>query len=229
MPISSQLRKTTHPPMAGAFVQVTANKSISVTYGGAYAAAPRRAKAADNTLCDVRIAPDEAGYTDRLFVVVDDEKAEDRYIIGKDLVKVGVSKQVAQMWIERYNTELCMNTMASVNGTADYPLGIYVPKAGEYQISNANANTNTNADVYLTFNGTAIWKLSSSTYTLSLPEGTTAEYGLRINVRKAPETLTGLDEAIVDAQGETRKVVINDQVFIIRGNKVYSVDGSLVK
>ncbi len=120
-----------------------------------------------------------------------------------------------------------MNTMASVNGTADYPLGIYVPKAGKYQIS--NANTNTDADVYLTFNGTVIWKLSSSAYTLLLPEGTTAEYGLRINVRKAPETLTGLDEAVVDAQGETRKVVINDQVFIIRGNKVYSVDGSLVK
>ena len=45
-----------------------------------------------------------------------------------------------------------------------------------------------------------------------------------------PEKITtGIDEAVVDAKGETRKVLINDQVFIIRGEKVYSVDGQLVK
>ena len=39
----------------------------------------------------------------------------------------------------------------------------------------------------------------------------------------------GMDEAVVDAQGNIRKVLINDQVFIIRDNKVYSIDGQLVR
>ena len=40
---------------------------------------------------------------------------------------------------------------------------------------------------------------------------------------------TGVDEAIVDAKGETRKVLIGNQVFIIRGDKVYTIDGQLVR
>ena len=46
---------------------------------------------------------------------------------------------------------------------------------------------------------------------------------------KSPQIATGLDEAVVDAKGETRKVLINNTVYIIRGENVYSVDGQLVK
>ena len=42
-------------------------------------------------------------------------------------------------------------------------------------------------------------------------------------------TATGLDEALIDAQGETRKVLIDQKVFIIRGNEVYTIAGQLVK
>ena len=59
-----------------------------------------------------------------------------------------------------------------------------------------------------------------------LNEGTDANYGLRINARKTP---TAIDEAVVDAQGDIRKVLINGQVFIIRGKNVYSIDGQLLK
>jgi len=52
---------------------------------------------------------------------------------------------------------------------------------------------------------------------------------LRLSVRKTPAVVTGIDEAIVDANGETRKVLINNQVFIIRGNEVYTIDGQMVK
>ena len=37
------------------------------------------------------------------------------------------------------------------------------------------------------------------------------------------------DEAVLDAQGETQKILINDHVYIIRGNNVYTIDGQLVK
>jgi hypothetical protein len=44
-----------------------------------------------------------------------------------------------------------------------------------------------------------------------------------------PQVATDLGAAVVDADGKTTKVLYNGQVFIIRGEKVYSVDGQLVK
>jgi len=214
----------------GAFVEVENDKAITVSYGGTYAA-PRRARAEEAPLMDVRIAPAEAEYTDRLFVTVDEEKAETGYVVGKDLAKLGVSKSVAQMWINRYDAQLCLNTVAPVNGVAEYPLSIFAPKAGEYMITINNSQfTMHNADyaLYLTLNGRVIWNLSYAPYTATLEKGTTTTYGLRL-ILQAPQTATGLDEALIDAQGEARKVLINQKVFIIRGNEVYTLDGRLVK
>ena len=59
-------------------------------------------------------------------------------------------------------------------------------------------------------------------------QGTNEHYGLRI-VAKSPQVATSIEEAVVDAQGGTRKVLINDKVYIIRGENVYSIDGQLVK
>jgi hypothetical protein len=133
------------------------------------------------------------------------------------------------MWINRYDAKLCMNTQALVNGVAEYPLTISAPAAGEYTITNSQFTIhNEDYSLYLTLNGEAIWNLSDGAYTFTLPKGNTAEYGLRISA-KAPEVATGIDEAVVDAQGETRKVLINNQVLIIRGNNIYSIDGRLVK
>lgn len=82
--------------------------------------------------------------------------------------------------------------------------------------------------LYLTLNGEAIANLSDGAYLLNLQKGTDNNYGLRVSAR-APQVSTGIDEAVVDAQGDIRKVLINNQVFIIRGDKVYSIDGQLVK
>lgn len=211
------------------FVQVSTAKDITVTYGGAYAAAPRRAKA-ENTEAnyEIRIAPMGAQYTDRLFIAADEEKTADKYVIGKDLAKMGTSSKVAQMWVNNYNTKLCMSTAAPIYGITEYPLGIYAPKAGEYIIS--SQQTVEDYDLYLTMNGEAIWNLNKGAYTLTLNKGTEANYGLRISSRKAPEIVTGLDEAVVDSKDAiATKVLIGNQVFIIRGDKVYSIDGQLVK
>ena len=208
----------------GAFVQVDNNKNITVVKNGAFAA-PRRTRSQANLIYDVRIAPAEAAYTDRLFIKTTDSR-ENAYTVGQDLAKVGVSSLVPQMWINRYDAKLCVNTAELINGTAEYPLGISVPANGEYTISNVNDNDD--YTLYLTLNGEAIWDLSDAPYTLDLTKGTTNTYGLRISA-KAPQVVTGIDEAVVDAKGETRKVLINNQVFIIRGNNIYTIDGQLVK
>ena len=219
----------------GVFVQAPAtNDNIIVTYGGSNSAsaAPRRAKAAiEDINYEVRIAPINKGYTDRLFAYMSEAKEEDVYTVGQDLEKMGVSTIAAQMWINRYDTKLCLNTMAPKEGYADYPLGISIPEAGKYTISiEYTADGNRDAEgLYLTRNGEIIWNLSQNAYTTTFEKGTTDEYGLRIRA-KAPQVITGFEDAIMDSKEATAtKVLINDQVFIIRGGEVYTITGNKVK
>lgn len=212
------------------FVQVTTPQpSVSADVASGIAPAPYRrapqAQTADNRFV-VEIARN-GKMNDRLIVQTADEK-DNTYVIGKDLAKMGVGTQTSQMWISRYNTKLCKNTVEMLNDRADYPLSIYAPAAGEYTLSSQPSAFSDQIALYLTRNGEAIWNLSEGDYVLSLEKGTSTQYGLRISA-KAPQNATGVDEAVIDAQGETRKVLINDKVYIIRGDKVYSVDGQLVK
>ena len=211
----------------GAFVQVESDKNITVVKDGAFAA-PRRTQAQANLTYDVRIAPAEGAYTDRLFIKTTDNREADFYTVGQDLAKVGVSSIVPQMWINRYDAKLCVNTQELANETADYPLGISIPQAGEYTISQEATAQADNNSLYLTYNGEVIWNLTNGAYTASLPQGDVMGYGLRI-IAKTPSVATGVDEALIDAQGNTQKVLIDNKVYIIRGNNVYSADGQLVK
>ncbi len=163
---------------------------------------------------------------DNIFIRTAEEKAP-VYTVGKDLVKAGVNAYLPQLWINRYDEQLAVNTTAAVNGVYDYPLTLNIPRAGEYRIAVADTQGEAEA-LYLTKDGVAIWNLSEGAYVGSFEKGEDASYGLRTGA-KAPQITTGIDEAVVDAQGETKKVLINDKVYIIRGEKVYSVDGQLVK
>ena len=146
--------------------------------------------------------------------------------------KMGVSSKVAQMWINRYDTKLCLNTMAPIEAQVDYPLGIIVPEAGKYTISiKYTANDNSQADLFLTLAGEPIWNLSQNAYTVKLEQGTTSRYGLR-TVSKAPQTTTDIEPIWMDPEGnaiKAAKVLINNHVYIIRDGKLYTITGSLVR
>ena len=162
--------------------------------------------------------------------VLPEEDKEDKYVIGHDLSHLGISNQKAQIWVFRYGTKLALNTTAPVDGVADYALRVYAPKNGEYTITNIQSPMSDEEYVlYLTRDGEAVWNLSDGAYTAELTAGVHKEYGLRLSARKSPAVVTGMDEAIVDAKGETQKVLINNQVFIIREGNVYSIDGQMVK
>ena len=216
-----------------AFVKVESPQSVVVERATNQSAitpkaAPRHAKTitTGGDRYTVEIMPENGKLADRLFLLVDEDKP-DEYTDGKDLPKAGVGSARAQMWVNRYNAKLCKNTIASIDGQAEYPLGIYAPKAGEYTIYIA-AQPEGEQAMYLTFDGTAIWNMNDGAYTMNLERGTTCHYGLRISA-KSPQVATGVDEAVVDAHDKTKKVLINDRVYIIRENNVYSVDGQLVK
>ena len=214
------------------FIQTTsAGGSVDVnrnSYANPLSAPRRRAKEqVSQTQYELMLAASEADVTDRVIVCLDEDKEKDVYTVGHDLVKMGVSDIVPQMWINRYEKKMCINTVAGFDDTADYPLGIFAPKDGEYDLFIEDQPDNESM-LYLTYDGAAIWNLSFGGYVANLNKGTNTHYGLRI-VRKAPQITTGFDEAVVDAKGETHKVVINDQVYIIRGEKVYTIDGQMVK
>lgn len=216
-----------------AFVQVDVDKEIVVEYNHNPYQAPRRTLAAYsdiNAKYEVRLAPMNKAYTDRVFVRMNNEKEQDVYTIGKDLSKMGVSKKVPQMWVNRYEAQLCLNTMTPVEGSADYPLAIFAPNAGEYTLGiKYGAVTDTQSDLYLTLDGQAIWNLSRNAYVLDLEQGTTERYGLRLSA-KAPQSPQAIDEILVDSKDETAvKVLFNGQVFIIRGGEVYTITGNKVK
>lgn len=192
----------------------------------------RRGKAANKQYLSLRdyyaiaLTPEDGSRVAKVYVLPEEDK-EDKYVAGHDLAKIDMSDRKAQIWINRYNENLGLNTTAPINEVAEFPVNIYAPNAGEYAISLAS-QPDEEYTVYLLQNGQAIWNLSSNAYTVELKVGTNETYGLRLT-RKGPKATTDIDEAVVDAQGNTRKVIINDKVFIIRGNQVYSIDGQIVK
>ncbi len=220
------------------FVQATQATPVVVTKetsAGIVNAAPRRRAAAAaaelpqgiTAVYRLAIAGEGQPEADNLFVQVAEDEKADRYTIGQDLVKGGVASGRAQVWVSRYDAKLSVNTQALSENEATYPLTIQVPANGEYVLS-VGANENEDYALYLTRDGEAIWNLSNGAYVGSFEKGAHTNYGLRVSAR-APQITTGIDEAVVDAKGETRKVVINDKVYIIRGEHIYSADGQLVK
>ena len=175
----------------------------------------------------VALTPDNGSRAAKVYVLPEEDKV-DEYINGRDLVKFGMSDRKAQIWVNRYGTKLGLNTTAPVNEVAEFPISVYAPAAGEYTID-LQAQPDEDYTVYLTQNGEAIWNLSDAPYVVNLNAGVNKTYALRLSARKAPQTATGIDEAIIDAQGDTRKVLIDNKVYIIRGNNIYTVDGQLVK
>lgn len=211
------------------YVQAPAAKSIVVANGASYAPIRRANAQAVPTKYEVSVtAAGATKYADHLSIKLNEDKEANQYIIGQDLVKFGVSTKVAQMWIDRYDAKLCVNAVAPEDDATSFPMSLFAPKAGDYTIAIDREVATEDYNLYLTYNGQAIWNLSDGAYVANLNKGTDANYGLRISL-KAPQVTTGVDEAIVDAQGETRKVLINNQVFIIRGNNVYSIDGQLIR
>jgi hypothetical protein len=211
----------------GAFVQVESDKNITVTKDGAFAA-PRRTRAQANLTYDVRIAPVAASYTDRLFIKTTDSR-ENRYTVGQDLAKVSVSSLVPQMWIDRYDEKLCVNTDELINETANYPLGISVPENGTYQISSAT-EMQANQELYVTRNGSAIWNLAYGPYTVTLDKGTYSEYGIKLIQSNTPDVTTGVDQTqTTNDKLQIQKVLIDNKVYIVREGELYTITGQKVQ
>ncbi len=212
---------------APVFVQVAADKNFSIydNWSDAAAHVPTRRANVDNSYYEVQISSGEE-YTDRIYLFTQEDK-EDRYVIGLDLAKAGTSTKVAQMWVDRYNTKLCVNTTAPIGKTATYPLGISVPQEGEYYIYPAT-DLASNQEMYVTYDGRAIWNLAYGPYMVNLPAGTHTQYGLKLIQRESPAVTTDVEQ-ITNDQSQIQKVLIDNTIYIIREGAVYTINGQKVK
>ena len=232
-----QIDLTTNALIVGqpVFVQTTStsvvvNKNQSTAFSTP-SGAPRRVSGTEvwNTQkIEVQLVPTGLSYSDRVFIQTEQGKA-DRYTIGADVAKAGVSAYKAQMWINRYDYKLCYNTVAPINNSASYPLGISIPKAGEYAIS-VPEDCVEGDNIYLTIDGRVVWNLSFSPYVADFEKGTTTRYGIRLVRSLAPAVTTDIENAgmTVD-ESKVQKILLDDQVYILRGGNMYSVEGQMVK
>ncbi len=207
------------------FVQVTAAGELTISQPSS---APARAPQENQINC-LRITENgKQKYDDQLFFSASEE-AQPVYVAGKDIEKMWMgTPSVARIWAVDYNgLRLAANDAVLVDERADYQLGISTPKNGEYVLSLREAYED--VTVYLTQNGTIIANLTLGEYPVSLEKGETAEYGLRIIVRKSPNVATDFDAAIVDNPNGIHKVIINDMMYIIKNKHVYTTNGQIVK
>jgi hypothetical protein len=189
--------------------------------------APKREAAVVSEFALTLAAENATKVADRFYVSASEE-ASDNYTIGRELTKFGAptDSKTAQMWTNAYGMKLSMVNAPMANDQAEYSLTLYAPNAGEYTIS---APEMEDADIFLTYGGSIIWNLSMGEYVLDLNKGTTNGYGLLLKA-KVPMTPTGIENGeVLNGANGVQKIIINDQVFIIRGGQMYDVTGKAVR
>jgi len=210
------------------FIQYAGDIAVSAANGSNPYRAPKR-EGEDYSYC-VRIGNAEASRADNQIYVRASETASAEFDSERDMITLNstTSKYGALLWTENYGGKrLAIEEAPLVNGTALYVLTLSAPKDGTYSISVASPKEN--AELFLTKDGAIIWNLSMGEYTIDLNKGTTNGYGLLLNA-KAPMSPTGIEntDALNGANG-VQKIVLDEKVFILRGGKMYGIDGKAVK
>lgn len=184
--------------------------------------APKRVS--ENGIENIKVFFGNDAYQDKLTISASEE-ALNEYQIGKDLVKMTMTKtpKVAQIFGNAYNAKMCRIYAPLANNMAVYDLTLYAPNTGEYTIA---APEMENADIFLTKDGAIIWNLSMSACTLELNKGNNEGYGLILQA-KAPNATTGCEN--IDASEAAQKVIIDNNVYILRNKQMYDVTGKAVK
>ena len=215
-------------------VQVAeATENITIDTGandgeGNIALAPARTpKAIENTIFEVKLRNAATGKTEDNLFFTAREDATNEYEIGRDVAKMSMGNaKCAQMWIPAYGTQLCAADFPLINDKATYPLIINAPSAGTYTIAAPNTE---DATLYLTKNGYIIWNLTMSECEVDLTQGQNNEYGLVLRAG-APQTPTGVENGeMLNGANGVQKVIIDEQVFILRGGEMYDVTGKMVR
>lgn len=210
------------------FIQATGNGSVSLVETNAPRAlrAPVRRASFENEEYRVRLTPASASRFDDQMFLSAAEDASNSYEIGHDMKKMASasSAKIAQIWCSAYGQELCDVELPMTEGGTYFPLGVYSPKAGEYEISAMEGPADT--ELWLMYEDMPVWNLSNGSYTIELGKGTTNSYSLMLK-QGAHYTPTG-SEVVSGDNAQARKLIINDNLYIIRDGIRYDATGKRV-
>jgi len=209
------------------FVQTPDNGSVIFSdHASSPSFAPMRMalSSSESSVYTLGLTEVKSGYTDKTYMTLNEDKV-DTYIIGRDLEKMqrGVSA-VPQLWTEAYDMRLAAHEVVYMDSVANVSLGLYAPIAGSYRLEIQGVPDQTS--VLLTLDGNFVSTLSLSTIDLDLTEGDNTGYGLYIcNASKIPTSIENLSAN----SGESRKLLRDGQIFILRGDKTYTIQGQQIK
>ena len=205
------------------FVQETGTIDLSAASHSEFRAPQRQAN--ERYEACVRIFRQEAtDFADQMYVRAS-ENATNEYEQGHDMITWNESTaSTALIWAENYGKRLSIEEAPVVNKKASYKLGIFAPVAGEYRIEMTNPSED--ATLYLTKNGRVFWNLTMGACELDLNQGQNNEYGLVLRA-EAPAVTTGMDE--IHSEAGVQKLIIDENVFILRGEQLFDMTGKAVK
>jgi hypothetical protein len=167
---------------------------------------------------------------DRTFIrLSDDENVTTGFEFGEDMTKQFNSRK-ANIFTIAGNTSLGGNSLPlSTTQTTIVPVGVVVKKTGDYTFSIPDGTNG--IGITLIDEETGIrTSLSALDYTVNLAAGDyTNRFWLEISpIHNAP---TGIEEVTGDGLPVTgaRKVLIDGILYIVKGDKLYDVRGTMIK
>ena len=205
------------------FYQASADGSMSMLTADAAAAyAPQRMNTAQQPQAAITFGNDD--YTDCLYLSASEDAGE-FYEIGKDLEKMTMTTHptVPQIAGLAYGTSLCMLHAPLSDDEASYSLSLYAPTDGTYTIA---AQDISEAKVYLTEDGIVLQDITSQAAQLQLTQGPNNRYGIVLSVRSSSPT--HMDET-GSSEKAARKMLLRNQLWILRGGKLYDSTGKIVR
>lgn len=185
----------------------------------------------ENDECRISLSLMANGHKKDMLVVTCDDQAQATYTRGKDVQKMDATTgaKAARIWVNAKGTNLCAyNTAFSSNDQAIIPLNIYAPTQGEYTLK---LNYQPAEEVYLRRNGIIVWNMEMGDYFADFAAGTDNSYDLLV-IRHAPNTATGIDA--IDSENDkngtifVEKIIVNDQLYILRDGTLYDAQGRVV-
>ena len=206
------------------FYQASADGSMSMLTADAAASyAPKRINTTEPLQATIVFGNED--YTDYLYLSASDD-ASDSYEIGKDLAKMVMTAQptVAQIVGVAYGTSLSMVHAPLLDHQAYYTISLYAPVNGTYRIA---VQEIIDAEVYITKDGVVLADITTHDTQLELTKGENNQYGLILST-KDPSTTTKT-ENVSGTLKVAQKIIINNQLFILRDGKLYDSTGKIVR
>ena len=172
----------------------------------------------------------DAEKSDKTTILVSNKYSSD-YEIGADLEKMFGTGYTLAVYSLLNNTRLAYNAMSPYDAREVIPIGYRAPTDGEYTFSlnPRYADAPFERVDLIDYQLGTVTDLMNTSYTFSTSR-TQDDTRFALNIVSRKDTPTDIENgAATDDKLAVKKVIINDQMYIILGDKMYDATGKRVK